>query len=924
MSKTKKIIAISLAAIFLFIGSIAYLFHARYLVYIPDELGEDYKVFLKILDAYKKNNHTILSVEEKTQLHQSIKNFENYPTTYHEPLGLGYFLCSNFLIQEKQFDEALQAVQMAEQQILQVSTQHHAIGDIYNLKAMIHEHQGDVDLASAHLKLAIEHFDHQEAFNRQAVAYINFAKHETVRRNPDLALNYIEKADYFLKKAPKAPSDISVLTRKKLLSSNIYLQKSWNWSNMGEVSKSKQVAKIALDKLQTAFEEKEVLLEQKAFYQLGKVYLDQGTLQLELGQFTAARYALQEAICYFDEKEEVENQSGKGLAKVLLGQAYAELGDFEAAFSEVLEGVALLNLSLDDFWQSNLPRLYDVPQLTYLLTALDTRATIAWAYYKQASNLSTQRLKQVHALQKSNIALLDSIRLGMALNESVIGVSSRFKNVYYDAAQTVYELHQQTNSTKYLNELFQLMEQSRSFALKMDLNQKRQRQVHKVGVQFELIEQYYNLRQKIYNLSAQLTQAKKQEHPTITLQKDLLQAKQTLQTFVEKCKDSNQPELQKFYQTYFNLEAPSLSAVQKRFCPDEHTAVFSYLLGEKPLLMVITAQKVQVLELPLEEGWTYYLEQYLQYIQQDIKGAEMEYLKVSHRLYQQLVQPGIELLEQDKMDLQHLRLMPDGVLRKMSFAALITEEPENASLRHQKYLGTSYALRYNYFLDEKIAKKTTPTTKKGACFAAQYRTIAKADWTTVTASSEERRHYLPLSAMHNTAQRLVQEQPDFWDFYDNAPKDSLLNKDIVYEMAYLVMHGQSQGSNPLEYALAFQQVGMDSVSYLSIADIYQHNIKTNLLVLGSCETATGWHAQSEGIISIARAFYLSGCSTIVGTMGVVNDFSTAHIHYELMTAVLADTPVDVALQNAQLSYLKNANEGMLSPYFWANVNVIGE
>ncbi len=109
---------------------------------------------------------------------------------------------------------------------------------------------------------------------------------------------------------------------------------------------------------------------------------------------------------------------------------------------------------------------------------------------------------------------------------------------------------------------------------------------------------------------------------------------------------------------------------------------------------------------------------------------------------------------------------------------------------------------------------------------------------------------------------------------------------------------------------------------LQAREIYSLRLKSDLVVLSGCRTASGRILPGEGVEGLAQAFFHAGARTLVASLWDVSDRRTA----DLMEAfyrhlALGESKAD-ALRSAKLDLLR-ADPG-LAPHFWAPFVLIGE
>ena len=141
------------------------------------------------------------------------------------------------------------------------------------------------------------------------------------------------------------------------------------------------------------------------------------------------------------------------------------------------------------------------------------------------------------------------------------------------------------------------------------------------------------------------------------------------------------------------------------------------------------------------------------------------------------------------------------------------------------------------------------------------------------------------------------------------------------DLIHLATHGQF-GSTPEEtFLLAYDdKINIKELSHTLERHQFNNNKPIELLVLSACETATG---DERALLGLAGFALKSGAASTVGTLWIVNDFSTAKLmidFYQLLAAHPGVTKAE-ALRQAQLNLLKENRYHI--PYFWAPFVLIG-
>ncbi len=110
---------------------------------------------------------------------------------------------------------------------------------------------------------------------------------------------------------------------------------------------------------------------------------------------------------------------------------------------------------------------------------------------------------------------------------------------------------------------------------------------------------------------------------------------------------------------------------------------------------------------------------------------------------------------------------------------------------------------------------------------------------------------------------------------------------------------------------------------LRIDDIYDLDAPLDLVVLSGCETGVGPGGDSEGVYSLARAFFFAGSSRVVASLWAVDDRASAAFMAAFYRSLIRDarTPA-MALRAAQREIA--ATPRWASEYYWAGFVLQGD
>jgi len=151
-----------------------------------------------------------------------------------------------------------------------------------------------------------------------------------------------------------------------------------------------------------------------------------------------------------------------------------------------------------------------------------------------------------------------------------------------------------------------------------------------------------------------------------------------------------------------------------------------------------------------------------------------------------------------------------------------------------------------------------------------------------------------------------------------ATKNKFLQQFPQYKIIQLYTHASENKGNG-EPVIYFS----DSALYLS--DLVPANRPvTRLIVLSACETGTGKLYKGEGVFSFNRGFAALNIPSCVSNLWSVENEATYKLSELLYQGLAKGLPIDVALQNAKLEFLKTAQGERQLPYYWAAMVLVGK
>jgi len=370
-----------------------------------------------------------------------------------------------------------------------------------------------------------------------------------------------------------------------------------------------------------------------------------------------------------------------------------------------------------------------------------------------------------------------------------------------------------------------------------------------------------------------------------------------------------------------------LKANEIQMLLDGETALIEYFIGmENRFIFVVTKEKIMAM--PLEIDSKKLFQKVREFRVRAVERITPDRLlsKVYERplleLYEILIQP----IEKEIFGKRNLIVVPHGMLHYLPFQALLS--------RDKKYLIESFSISY---LPSATVLKYARVKNKGNrvdLFAAGNPDTGLAPLPAAELEVKE------VSAIFEKKLVLTGQQ---------ATKTSVKSQGPRYDLMLLSTHGEMIESNPLKSNLRFTPSERDD-GRLTVSEIFDMEIKENLVTLSACETAlvkgeTGDFPQGDDLVGLSRAFIHAGTPSVVASLWKVSDDSTVKL-MKTFYQNLKSMPKAEALRKAQLDLMRStvrftvtrAGGGVIQPtqkhseeaiecshpFFWAPFILLGD
>jgi tetratricopeptide (TPR) repeat protein len=647
-------------------------------------------------------------------------------------------------------------------------------------------------------------------------------------------------------------------------------------------------------------------------------------------------------------------QKNQSLCYLYIPRIYVTLGDIFTGENKPLDALSAYNQALQLFLNDSISIKKDPLSISPILEAkglascrpdalkvlrqksiafnkLFTRNTDKLSVLRNTDDSSVLRL-QLHNYRQSETLVRD-------LLQSFTEENSRFfwtdnvKDIYENGIKTALKL-------KDYDAALAFAESSKAFNLLSEIQNNRAKRFG--GVPDTLLARERGLKSTIAFWQKIALDPATDSNRIAQSRNGLFQAKQDFEAF--------QKQLEKNYPKYYNLKSPppplSIAAVQATL--NDSTVAIEYFMGDSSLFTFAFSKiNSQVFEQKLTPDLFQNIADLrrstgdYKFIKNQPDSAQMLYLRSARALYKTLFLGvegwglGIATTStpnlQSSTPIKRLRIISDGALGYIPFDMLLTADATSWRGENTPWLLQHMAVSYAYsnrFLSSDATPLTLPSSSRlGGTVSDDFGGFGISYEKDKFYFSETEKQNEKVTALQYTVGEVrsiksllggnewLDKEATKKVFTDNAPKKSIL---------HLAMHGFLDTHDPLNSGLIFsRETSTDTTNYLTGYDLYATQLKAKLGVLSACNTGDGQLKGREGIMSLARSFAFAGCESLVMSLWSVPDKTTSDIMVKFYENLKQGQPKDIALQNAKLFHLKNAEPSRRVPNNWAAMVVIG-
>jgi CHAT domain-containing protein len=513
-------------------------------------------------------------------------------------------------------------------------------------------------------------------------------------------------------------------------------------------------------------------------------------------------------------------------------------------------------------------------------------------------------------------ALIDYLQRFYRSDESKFLLSEEAKSIYAQAIDLAYKMKAEAAYLSFLKNskavlLRQILQDGQA---KADLPPMRH-------------QEECNLRMKMVYYQRQIANDTNPSSANTKYADSLIYAQAALNQFITK--------IEKDYPKYYELKwkpnhSWTIAEVQRKLTKDQ--ILIEYFLGDTSVYSLgVTQNAYSLVQTKLPKDFQSIMDTFRS-VSFELEPTWNTYHQLStksYQLYQLLLEKQLSVLNPDKQKTR-LILIPDDILNTIAFDNFTSKRFDlvdtvpfspkpNEWKRFDKHLLLNeYAISYNFAYDIFAEYHSAATTRNVfGSFMPNYGKV-------------KNRNVSQLANADTLMQRL-QKMKRFQsgrfhsDKLNNGTKADFLESAKYYQILFLSMHGASNDKKPFESGLLF--VKNDTlIELLTIHEIAAMQLEGNeLMVLSACETGKGQVRKGEGVISLSRAFAMSGSKSLILSLSEVEENAAGEIMIGFLENIHNGMPKDVALQQAKKRYAEQYLDSEKSvPGYWAPFILIGD
>lgn len=363
---------------------------------------------------------------------------------------------------------------------------------------------------------------------------------------------------------------------------------------------------------------------------------------------------------------------------------------------------------------------------------------------------------------------------------------------------------------------------------------------------------------------------------------------------------------------------PGLSTLRKSLQPDQ--ALISYFVSESDLFaFILSRESLKGVRIKKDFPLDILASNYMTRMRTLSAYAGLEREKQAllwtgnaQQLYQRILAPVAPFLR----EYNRLVISPDGVLRYISFDALLMESPAYATqFKSHVYVGRRYGLSYAH--SATLLAELESRKPKGPFSGKYLLTFAP-----IFPKGES--NFSPLEHNLKESQSIRKLLGGRQLEGQEATVESFKALASEYRVLHLPTYAHVSSTLSDTSFLAFTPSGnTPQKKYLVASDMFGMQLQSDLVVLSRMEIPVEGLHYEEGVLGWMGGFYFAGARSLASTFWQADDRRSSNLVERYFVYLRGGLPKDLALQRARQDFLNEYSNMDAHPYFWAGMTIAG-
>lgn len=530
-----------------------------------------------------------------------------------------------------------------------------------------------------------------------------------------------------------------------------------------------------------------------------------------------------------------------------------------------------------------------------------------------------------HAIETNRmlISAIETVRIDISEEESRILLGDNFRKAYDGMVSDLYSLYSISGKENHFRLAFEYAERGKAAGLLVSMREIKATQFlipDSLSIMERDLDRKLGLtREKIALEMSQGTADEEQLKILKATEYELSEQRAELIRHFER----NYPE---YYTAKYNTSVAGVEDVRK--LSGRGSTYINYIYADSAIyVFVVNNRYKSLVRVPLEPEFQDIITEFRRLVLLPAQAGNIReiferYSYTGSYLYGKLIEPINNLLTTEK-----LIISPDNILTYIPFEALLKsyQKREDLLYRELDFLLKDFRISYTYSATMYIESsgRNQSFRNPALAFAPRYSGGINRDSILITRQVRQEMLFDLPYAREEASYVRNKLGGEVW-LNEEARESVYKARAQLFPVIHLAMHTVINDQSPGYSRMIFTNSrDGDEDGYLNTYEIYGIPVSARMVVVSSCNTGTGQLRAGEGVMSLARGFINAGSQSVVMSLWEVDDIwgtNLMKVFYDNLTTGMTKSS---ALQKAKLDVIRNSEQFLGHPYYWATLVIYG-